>query len=409
MAKHDQRILKFLNQNADRAPTITEMMTRLNISISDISDSLASLQTQGLISKKTDHQGIECWFPNGPQASPQQIPPMQVRTSHLAAHPMPNAPMPVQTPPMDSRYREDSRFGSGPHERTVQAPDPHPPSPKVPPVQVNHIPMNPMNPTVPMAHMAPTAPMPPMYPTSPMTPVAPKAPIAAIAPIAAMAEPTYHPQEILPQSEPSFSGSAPFYPIAQPSSRGIGILTFVGGLVLAVVASTWLGGRMAAKEIKKASANFVDKKALLEANTALNEFQEKTKTHVTALEAEVKQLTAQLATTKAAAESLQTTAAAKPAATDEAANAKGKAGKRTAAGKAKPAPVAKGKVSKSTAAANSIAKAAARGAAMKRKAAMARSTGSDYGSSESGSEESSASPSVPEPPGLEDLPPPPSD
>ena len=46
MAKHDQRILKFLNQNADRAPTITEMMTRLNISISDISDALTSLQAQ---------------------------------------------------------------------------------------------------------------------------------------------------------------------------------------------------------------------------------------------------------------------------------------------------------------------------------------------------------------------------
>jgi hypothetical protein len=65
MAKHDQRILKFLAQNSDRAPTITDMMTRLNISISEISASLSSLLAQGLIAKKTNNQGIECWFPAG--------------------------------------------------------------------------------------------------------------------------------------------------------------------------------------------------------------------------------------------------------------------------------------------------------------------------------------------------------
>ena len=358
MAKHDQRILKFLNQNADRAPTITEMMTRLNISISDISDSLASLQSQGLISKKTDNQGIECWFPNGPQASPQQVPPMQVHAPHLAPQHMATTTIPVQTAPMDNRYREDSRFGSGPHERTMQAPDAHPPAPKAPPVHVSHIPMAPV------------------------------------------AEPVHQPREIPPQPEPAFNGSAPLYPLSQPASRGIGILTFAAGLVLAVAVSTWLGGRMAAKEIKKSSTTFVDKKALSEATAAFNDFQEKTKTHVTALEAEVKKLTAQLAT-KAAAESLQTTAAA-----EESGDPKGKAGKKTAAAKAKPAPVAKAKASKS--ASSSVAKAAARGAA-KRKAAMARSSASDYSSSESGSSESSASPSVPEPPGLEELPPPPSE
>jgi hypothetical protein len=65
MAKHDQRILKFLAQNSDRAPTITDMMTRLNISISEISASLSSLLAQGMIAKRTNNQGIECWFPAG--------------------------------------------------------------------------------------------------------------------------------------------------------------------------------------------------------------------------------------------------------------------------------------------------------------------------------------------------------
>src|SRR5687768_569541 len=71
MAKQDQRILKFLTQNADRAPTITDMMTRLNISISDITASLTSLMSQGLVSKRTNAQGIECWFPaNGAPPQP---------------------------------------------------------------------------------------------------------------------------------------------------------------------------------------------------------------------------------------------------------------------------------------------------------------------------------------------------
>ena len=70
MAKHDQRILKFLTQNAERAPTITDMMTRLNISISDITASLNSLMAQGMVSKRTNAQGIECWFPSY-GASPQ--------------------------------------------------------------------------------------------------------------------------------------------------------------------------------------------------------------------------------------------------------------------------------------------------------------------------------------------------
>jgi hypothetical protein len=374
MAKHDQRILKFLNQNSDRAPTITEMMTRLNISISDISDSLGSLQAGGLISKKTNNQGIECWFPTGPQASPQQVPPIQVHAPHLQN--MPTTQMPIPAPmPVEGRNREevrapvDSRFMASAQERPMQAPEPQPPAPKQPPVQVSHIPM---------------------------------------------AEPVYTPRGIPPQPEPAMSGSAPMYGLSQPAPKGIGILTFVAGLVLAIGISAWLGGRMAAKEVEKASKTFVDRKSLSDATTAFNDFQEKTKAHVTTLEAEVKQLSAQLALSKSMADSLQTSMAAKPAETD-AADAKGKtaAGKKTAA-KGKPAqPVAKAKPAKPTSTSNAIAKAAARGAAKKRKTAATRPSsleGSDYSSSsESSSNESGSSPSVPEPPGLEELPPPPSE
>ncbi len=64
MAGQDQRILKFLDQNREMAPTITDMMTKLGISISEISESLKTLETAGLVSKTSNAHGIECWFPS---------------------------------------------------------------------------------------------------------------------------------------------------------------------------------------------------------------------------------------------------------------------------------------------------------------------------------------------------------
>ncbi|MDB5106111.1 MAG: hypothetical protein JWP91_3800 [Fibrobacteres bacterium] len=395
MAKHDQRILKFLTQNADRAPTITEMMTRLNISISDISDSLGSLQAQGLISKKTNNQGIECWFPNGPQASPQQVQPMQVHAPHLATQQMPTTQIPI-TMAGEGRNRDDayaqvdSRYGSGPHERQMQIPDPQPPAPKQQPVQVSHIPM------AEQAYSQRSETFRPEYPRQ--------------------EAPRY---EAPRQPEPVMSGAMPTAPMyglsPQPSSKGIGFLTFALGLVIAVGVATWLSGRLAANEVKRASSTFVDKKALTDATTSFTDFQEKTKAHVTALEAEVKQLTAQLALSKSMAESLQTTTA-KAAESDAGAKGKAESGKKAAAtaaaAKAK-APLAKAKPAKAASSSSAIAKAAARGAAKKRKASSASHETSEYSStSESSSYDSpssSASPSVPEPPGLEELPPPPSE
>ncbi|HKP97051.1 MAG TPA: hypothetical protein VJ385_14970 [Fibrobacteria bacterium] len=363
MAKHDQRILKFLNQNADRAPTITEMMTRLNISVSDISDSLGSLQGQGLITKKTNHQGIECWFPTGPQASPQMVQPIQVPAQHLPIQNMPTTSIPLvgENRSLGDRSGAESRFNGGMAERSIQAPEPQPPVPKASPVQVQHIPM---------------------------------------------AEPAYNPSSrsgIPPLPEPALNGSTPIYGLTQPSKGGVGFLTFALGLVLAVGVSTWLSGRLAGNEVNKAARNFVDKKALTEATAALTEFQEKTKTHVAALEADIKKLKEELAASKAAADSLKTVASsAKPAAPKPDETAKGKAGKKAALAKAKPAPSAS----------SAIAKAAARGAAKKRKALAAKTSprdASEYGSSTSDNGPSESSPSVPEPPGLEELPPPPAE
>ena len=352
MAKHDQRILKFLNQNADRAPTITEMMTRLNISISDISDSLGSLQSQGLISKKTDSQGIECWFPTGPQASPQQVPPLQVQASHFS----PQAPLsaPMQSQPTQSM-------------RVMQAPEPQPPISKPSPVQVSHIPM------VDSAY-------------SPRPAIPPQPPV----------------QEA-PRPEPALNIPISNYGLSQPAPKGVGILTLVAGLILATGFSIFMAKRLASQEVKRASNTFVDKKSLLEATTAFKAFEEKTNTHVTALEAEIKQLTVQLASSKAATDSLQTLSAKNAVTGEKDSKGKAAAGKKTAA-KAK---------AKASSGSSALAKAAARGAAKKRKAATAKSSAresSEYSSSsESSSSDSYSSPNVPEPPGLEDLPPPPSE
>lgn len=97
MAGQDQRILKFLDQNRDLTPTITDMMTKLNISISEISDSLIALEAAGLVTKRSNAHGIECWSPSTvqldarPDASPGQ------GYSPRAAVP-PTAPVPKSAP-----------------------------------------------------------------------------------------------------------------------------------------------------------------------------------------------------------------------------------------------------------------------------------------------------------------------
>lgn len=399
MAKHDQRILKFLNQNADRAPTITEMMTRLNISITDISDSLTSLQAQGLINKKVNSQGIECWFP-GSAATAQAVPSAILgglhaseRMSHgappLAQSTAPTAQMPAMGGPIAVEARSPSEvrspFVAGLPDRGMPAPEAKPPLPRaVPaaerearPVQVQH-----------------------------------------------MATDTAQGLEgsgfgggnlsSLPQS--GLNIPPPMYGLA-PAPRGVGILTLVAGLVAAVALSAFITTRLIEKEIRKASATFVDRKALTDANASLADFQEKTKTHVAALEAEIKKMSDELAS-KATTESLKVATAATPAAAKESAPAKpGKAAKASAPKTAEAKPT-KGKHAVASAKSRpqgqtAMSKAAARGASMRKKTVKpaAQESGAEAGDASESSPSSSApeSPSVPNPPGLDDLPPPPAE
>jgi hypothetical protein len=397
MAKHDQRILKFLNQNADRAPTITEMMTRLNISITDISDSLTSLQAQGLINKKVNSQGIECWFP-GSSAAPQAVPAPVLGGLHaserMPGHGMPplatapTAQMPAMGGPIAVEARSPaevrSPFMAGLPDRGMPAPEPKPPLPRaVPaaerearPVQVQHMANDPAQ--------------------------GPEGSNFGGGNLAS-----------LPQS--GLNIPPPMYGLA-PAPRGVGILTLVAGLVAAVALSAFITTRLIEKEIRKASTNFVDRKALTDANASFSDFQDKTKAHVAALEAEIKKLSDAQAS-KASADSMKVAAAAAPAASKEAAPA-AKPGKpaKASAPKVAEAKPAKGKHASAKAKAQTqtaMSKAAARGASMRKKTVKpaTEESGADAGDASESSPSSSApeSPSVPNPPGLDDLPPPPAE
>lgn len=399
MAKHDQRILKFLNQNADRAPTITDMMTRLNISISDISDSLGSLLAQGLVAKRTNNQGIECWFPvaSAPQSAQNAAPTQQMPAQQQMPQPQLSAAQLVgeirsssESRPLVEARQMDSRYMGGVAERPMSLPEAQPPMAKPAPVHVQHIPMAERSATQTQSFQAMSS-------------------------LSSPANPANAANEIFGATSAGASSpaSAPSFNFSQPANKGIGFLTFAVGLVVAVGASTWLAGRLASNEIHRAQKSFVDQKALTDANAAFLDFQGKTKTHITALEEEVKKLSDQLATSKAAAESLKVAAAAPPAKGAAVKGAPAKAEEGTAKTKAgKKAQIAKASktaalLAKATATPHKKKKASAHGAP---KTEYYDSTPSDENSASASSAASApdAAPSVPQAPGLDnqDLPPP---
>lgn len=280
MAKHDQRILKFLTQNADRAPTITDMMTRLNISISDITASLNSLLAQGMISKRTNGQGIECWFPtNGSSGSAQ----------------------------MGGEYAQDSRLGAD--SRFISSlNNPGPPEAS---------PLPPLQPTL-SASLTGSS----VFPNPGATASA-NASLMGGSKASAMESAVFKASPAIGAMESSAPSPAmdgplgnppppPTYSLAQPARSGIGFMTFLLGLVVAGGGSVLVSGRLMKMELQKASRNFVESKAMDAAVNSWTDFENTTKSHVKALEAEVASLTAQMAAMKSANDSLQALAVKNP-------------------------------------------------------------------------------------------------
>lgn len=271
MAKQDQRILKFLTQNADRTPTITDMMTRLNISISDITTSLNSLMSQGLVSKRTNGQGIECWFPaNGSQSQP-------------AGDFVPEA-----------RGVEPIRSGGEPRILSGLN-NPAPPEPA---------PLPPLQPTLPS--LSASSAFPASLTATSSAPL--RAPSRESAEFSATPSPSpmTAPASIaipVQESLPGVPAPVP-YPLA-PVKNGIGFLTFVVGLILSMAASVYFSGRLLKRDFEVAARNFVEKSVLDKAMASQAKFEATAKAHVTALEADVKGLKDQLAQAQAANDSLK--------------------------------------------------------------------------------------------------------
>lgn len=291
MAKHDQRILKFLSQNADRAPTITDMMTRLNISISDITTSLNTLMAQGMVSKRTNGQGIECWFPsNG--ASPQAG--GEAMRSGGEARPAPNLnnpapPEPSPLPPLQPTLPSLSASTAYPASLTATSSGPNPRSPQAM--------ENPVYPATPAAHPAAS--------DRRVGDFAPQSNYPAGSPSAGTPPPAPPALDALPGVPAPVT-----YPLA-PVKNGIGFLTFAVGLILSAAAAVYFSGRLLKRDFEVAARNFVEKSVMDQATASHSKFEASTKAHVTALEADVKALKDQLALMQAANDSLKL-AASKP-------------------------------------------------------------------------------------------------
>ncbi len=255
MAKHDARILKFLSQvnDRDRGPTITDIMTKLNISISDISDSLGDLFAQGLVNKKTNSIGLEMWFA-------------------IIADPITREPSPSLQPP---------------------------------PVKVDHIPpakLVAMNPAEMQTQSMP------IYreaiSENIREPVTSANSMTANNPSPNREEFTPRKETLSPYSAPVQNSTAPNYGYAPMMAKpGISQSAFLGGLAFAIMASIFISFLVFKMQIRTVSKTFVDSKTLTATTDSDKEFQDKTKTHILSMEAEIKSLKDQLASHPVSADS----------------------------------------------------------------------------------------------------------
>jgi hypothetical protein len=268
MAKHDQTVLKFLNQNSDRAPTLIDMMTKMKISVSDITDSLTDLLAQGIIGKRTNDQGMESWF---------------VMTKSA----MPNPPMANPAPVSEAPEAAPKPVEPNPEPKPIAPPEPKF-EPKIEPKLESE-----------------PKPEPKMDSLSESRPVS---------------------TESLLNQPQNLQTSPMFYPPIQ--SKGIGFGTLLIGLVITAGLSIWLGTRLANQQIQTATKDFVDQKSFVDIGNSFLEFEEKSKADVSALKVEVKSLHAQVDSLRVIADSLQASLEAAQTEKSAAKNKKAKTSKR---------------------------------------------------------------------------------
>jgi len=271
MSNYDHRILKFLNQNIDRAPTITDMMTKLNISITDISDSLKNLLAQGLITRRMNAAGIECWSPalpqNSPSPTPTQVQPVAtVASLNPVTIPSPSVTI-SQAPKIAQPVSPTANFMGGPIEKPMTRPEPVASSPKLGPVPVQHF---------------------------------------SLVDKSAMETQTF-PAMGLTQSKTEYTPMSPTTTnptsMQKPNMQAVSWPILILCLAVTAAFSIWISAQMSAHKISGMQKSFVDQKSLNTANSATNEFLVETKSQVAELKAEVKMLQEQLSAAKVSSDS----------------------------------------------------------------------------------------------------------
>jgi len=278
MAKYDQKILKFLNQNQASTPTIIDMMTKLGINIADLSDALAGLSAQGLIDKRMNEHGIECWFP-------ASMPPEPLPSPALTSLPAEDPAAPVKEEAIPAAGKTEAVPADKSEAAKAVEPANAKPAPELRGISGEK--------------------------PDPMPITRPEAEPEAVAGPSPSAEtPAERPAEI-PSSENPAYPTAPLF--QAPVAKGVGYLTFAVGLVLAVALSAWLGSMFAGREIQKASKTLVHRKAFVEAHDAFLDFEGKTKAQMAAMEEQLIKLTEQVTTMQAFADSLKVVEAAEQA------------------------------------------------------------------------------------------------
>ncbi len=261
MTKHDSRILKFLSQgiDSDRGPTITDIMTKLNISISDISASLGQLVTEGLVYKKTNSLGLEMWFAMTPdpigressqtiQSSNNSLFKMDPRSANIP----PGAFLPstvkvdhITNEKMVERNSSDAQTESMPIYRELEQENF-----REPVTSANSISRN-----------------------------------------------NSLPKQNAPAPNPGFTPS-----IAKP---GLSKSTFITGLAFAIIASSFISFLMVKTQIKSVSKSVASIPTSIKEPEAWKESQNKTLSKIMALEGEIKSLKRQLASRPSNTDSLK--------------------------------------------------------------------------------------------------------
>jgi hypothetical protein len=251
------------------------MMSKLKISIGDLSASLDSLHRQGLIAKKTNAEEIETWSIAIPSTGFGQEP------SPLSTVPPVALSVPPVEEPKGSAIPDIQPEKSTSVEGAI-APKPYGSS-VVPPVKSVEEPASKPTKVEPTPEAIPETPREvPLNAPIMDTPVTPP-PLST----SGLLDSSHN----RPKPYPNMPAMSAYQ---EPAPKGIGLLTFAIGLAIATGFSVWIGTRLAGNEINRASKELVDRNTFIQADSTRQRFESKVKINFRALEEHMEKMTAKV-------------------------------------------------------------------------------------------------------------------